>query len=210
MKLGANSVLFGGYDMATAFRCIKMAGYDGIEVSAIDGMSQHLVLDHWEEIAPEVKRLSREYGLELLAMEQPRQEVTKLSRLPRSACAGLQPSSTPHLRLVGTIGVLRFPDFYTRLHAASITDTSGAALVLIGMVGIRQQHGGRGGGGAEKQRQSDGRRGGHYGVPPGGATCNANPVCRISWSVETNGVTTRESVPSLRRISSPSPRYNTR
>ncbi len=38
------------------------------------------------------------------------------------------------LCLVGTIGVLRFPDFYTRLHAASITDTSGAALVLIGMM----------------------------------------------------------------------------
>ncbi len=37
------------------------------------------------------------------------------------------------LCIVGTIGVLRFPDFYTRLHAASITDTSGAMLILIGM-----------------------------------------------------------------------------
>ncbi|ABI75544.1 monovalent cation/proton antiporter, MnhG/PhaG family [Hyphomonas neptunium ATCC 15444] len=37
------------------------------------------------------------------------------------------------LCVVSAIGVLRFPDFYTRLHAASITDTSGAALVLIGM-----------------------------------------------------------------------------
>ncbi len=37
------------------------------------------------------------------------------------------------LCVIGTIGVLRFPDFYTRLHAASITDTSGATLVLIGM-----------------------------------------------------------------------------
>lgn len=37
------------------------------------------------------------------------------------------------LCVVGTIGVLRFPDFYTRLHAASITDTSGAGLVIIGM-----------------------------------------------------------------------------
>ena len=36
MKLGANSVLFGGYDMETAFRCIAMAGYDGIEMAAID------------------------------------------------------------------------------------------------------------------------------------------------------------------------------
>ncbi len=37
------------------------------------------------------------------------------------------------LCIVGTIGVLRFPDFYTRVHAASITDTSGAGLVLVGM-----------------------------------------------------------------------------
>jgi sugar phosphate isomerase/epimerase len=74
MKLGANSVLFGGYDMATAFRCIAMAGYDGIELSAIGGMSEHLVLDRWQEVAPEIKRLSGEYGLELLAMEQPSQD----------------------------------------------------------------------------------------------------------------------------------------
>ena len=37
------------------------------------------------------------------------------------------------LALVGAIGVLRFPDFYTRLHAASVTDTGGATLVLVGM-----------------------------------------------------------------------------
>lgn len=37
------------------------------------------------------------------------------------------------LCLIGSIGVLRFPDVYTRIHAASITDTSGAALVLLGM-----------------------------------------------------------------------------
>ena len=78
MKLGANSVLFGGHDMETAFRCIAMAGYDGIEVSAIDGMSQHLVLDRWREIAPEVKRLSRDYGLELLAMEQPSRDPARM------------------------------------------------------------------------------------------------------------------------------------
>ena len=28
--------------------------------------------------------------------------------------------------LIGGIGVLRFPDVYTRMHAASITDTLGA------------------------------------------------------------------------------------
>ena len=33
MKLGANSVLFGGYDMETSFKYLAMAGYDGIEIS---------------------------------------------------------------------------------------------------------------------------------------------------------------------------------
>jgi len=78
MKTGANSVLFGGYDMETAFKHIAMAGYDGIEVSAIDGMSQHLVLDRWQELAPEIKRLSQQYGLELLAMEQPSQDPARM------------------------------------------------------------------------------------------------------------------------------------
>ena len=37
------------------------------------------------------------------------------------------------LCIIGTVGVLRFPDFYTRMHAASITDTSGATFILLGM-----------------------------------------------------------------------------
>lgn len=36
--------------------------------------------------------------------------------------------------LVGAIGVLRFPDVYSRMHAAGITDTLGALLVLAGLV----------------------------------------------------------------------------
>lgn len=35
--------------------------------------------------------------------------------------------------VVGGIGMLRMPDFYTRSHAASLTDTLGSALVLIGL-----------------------------------------------------------------------------
>lgn len=36
--------------------------------------------------------------------------------------------------LVGGIGLLRMPDFFTRLHAAGVTDTGGAALMLIGLM----------------------------------------------------------------------------
>lgn len=34
----------------------------------------------------------------------------------------------------GTFGVLRLPDFYTRLHAAGITDTLGVELILLGLI----------------------------------------------------------------------------
>lgn len=37
------------------------------------------------------------------------------------------------LALFGAIGVLRFPDVYTRIHAASVTDTGGATLILLGL-----------------------------------------------------------------------------
>jgi len=35
--------------------------------------------------------------------------------------------------IVGGIGVNRMPDFYTRMHAASVTETLGAALILLGL-----------------------------------------------------------------------------
>jgi multicomponent Na+:H+ antiporter subunit G len=37
------------------------------------------------------------------------------------------------LSIIGALGVLRFPDVYTRIHAASITDPGGATLILIGL-----------------------------------------------------------------------------
>lgn len=36
--------------------------------------------------------------------------------------------------LVGGIGLLRMPNFFTRLHAAGITDTGGAGLMLAGLM----------------------------------------------------------------------------
>ena len=34
------------------------------------------------------------------------------------------------LILTGAIGVMRFPDFYTRMHAAGVTDTLGATFII--------------------------------------------------------------------------------
>ncbi|MBS41321.1 MAG: sodium:proton antiporter [Rhodospirillales bacterium] len=36
--------------------------------------------------------------------------------------------------IAGAIGVLRFPDVYTRMHAASITDTLGAGTIIVGLI----------------------------------------------------------------------------
>lgn len=35
---------------------------------------------------------------------------------------------------IGGVGALRMPDFYTRMHAASLTDTLGTLLTLLGLV----------------------------------------------------------------------------
>ena len=36
--------------------------------------------------------------------------------------------------LIGGVGALRMPDLYTRMHAASVTDSMGAFLVLVGVI----------------------------------------------------------------------------
>jgi multicomponent Na+:H+ antiporter subunit G len=36
--------------------------------------------------------------------------------------------------VIGTVGLIRMPDFYTRMHAASVTDTLGAGLILAGLI----------------------------------------------------------------------------
>jgi multicomponent Na+:H+ antiporter subunit G len=36
--------------------------------------------------------------------------------------------------LIGGIGAVRMPDLYTRMHAASVTDSLGAILVLLGIM----------------------------------------------------------------------------
>ncbi len=35
--------------------------------------------------------------------------------------------------LVGALGMLRLPDVFARMHAAGMTDTMGAALILVGL-----------------------------------------------------------------------------
>lgn len=53
--------------------------------------------------------------------------------LVRLACAGVLMAAGLVAILLGVLGMLRFPDFYTRLHANAVTDALGAGLILAGL-----------------------------------------------------------------------------
>jgi multicomponent Na+:H+ antiporter subunit G len=36
--------------------------------------------------------------------------------------------------IIGAVGLLRMPDFYTRMHAASVIESLGAGLILLGLM----------------------------------------------------------------------------
>lgn len=70
IQLGVNSVLFQRFDFATACRCIAEIGYDGIEISAIKGMCEHLDLDSWHDQAKDLRTIAEDAGLKFLSMEE--------------------------------------------------------------------------------------------------------------------------------------------
>ena len=81
MKLGFNSVLFGGHNVELAFKYAGICGYDGIEISAIAGMSDHM-------IGPAaLKELSAKYNVPILAMEQPSQDPATMEAAFQAAVA---------------------------------------------------------------------------------------------------------------------------
>ena len=85
MKLGVNTVLFKGTGVKNAMKAIKAAGYDGVELSAIQGMCEHLVLDAWETQAPLVKAAAMEARVELLSMEVASLDEERLTKAFKAA-----------------------------------------------------------------------------------------------------------------------------
>ena len=69
MQLGVNTVLFKDSTLREAFAAIQKAGYDGVEISAIEGMCEHLALDNWQAQAADIIAASKQYRLKLLSME---------------------------------------------------------------------------------------------------------------------------------------------
>ena len=87
MKLGVNTVLFKDFSLREAFAAIQKAGYDGVELSAIAGMCEHLALDGWQTQVAGILALSKQYRLELLSMEAATLDEERLDKAFRSAQA---------------------------------------------------------------------------------------------------------------------------
>ena len=69
IQLGVNTVLFKAFSLREAARAIKLAGYDGMELSAIKGMCEHLDLDQIDAQKAEILDIVAETGLKLLSTE---------------------------------------------------------------------------------------------------------------------------------------------
>ncbi|MBP8129069.1 MAG: sugar phosphate isomerase/epimerase [Candidatus Hydrogenedentes bacterium] len=80
MRLGVNTVLFCGFDFRTAMQHIKWAGYGAAEISAIQGMCEHLRLDAWQHQAAEIKAVSVDLELPITAMEEAALDEERLLR----------------------------------------------------------------------------------------------------------------------------------
>ena len=63
MKLGCSTILYGGYDLDTALKGIRKAGYEAIELCAIPGMAPHISCDMSPNAVREVKAKVADYGL---------------------------------------------------------------------------------------------------------------------------------------------------
>lgn len=61
-------------------------------------------------------------------------DMDKIFAALRMGLAGVSIFTGLFFLFAGTLGVLRLPDFYTRIHAAGMTDTLGAEMILLGLI----------------------------------------------------------------------------
>jgi sugar phosphate isomerase/epimerase len=85
VQLGVNTVLFGKHGFRTAMEWIKRAGYAAAEISAIEGMCEHLRLDAWKRDAPDIKAIARDLDLPISAMEEAALDEDRLMRACEAA-----------------------------------------------------------------------------------------------------------------------------
>ena len=79
IKLGVNSVLFKTVSFREAAEAIKKCGYDGVEISGIGGMCEHLNLANWKNDKAELIAIREELDLPFLATEVASQDRDRLN-----------------------------------------------------------------------------------------------------------------------------------
>lgn len=88
IKLGVNSVLFKEYTFAEAAKQIAACGYDGVEISAIAGMCEHLDVYNWKDKKDELISAVRDNGISFLSTEMATHDLDRLQH-GFEACAEL-------------------------------------------------------------------------------------------------------------------------
>ena len=79
IQLGVNTVLYKAYSLREAVENLKKIGYDGFEISAIEGMCEHLKLSDWKDQKNEIKEICDEFGMKILASEVASSDPARLT-----------------------------------------------------------------------------------------------------------------------------------
>lgn len=87
ISLGVNTVLFKAFSFAEAARAIKLAGFDGLEISAIKGMCEHLDPERYKDQKNEILEALAETGLKMLSAEVASLDDQRLEQAFEAAAA---------------------------------------------------------------------------------------------------------------------------
>jgi sugar phosphate isomerase/epimerase len=85
IRLGVNSVLFKHYTFGHAAEAIAKCGYDGVEISAIPGMCEHLQVENWRAQKKEIKSILEATGLTILASEVASRDKKRMKKALEAA-----------------------------------------------------------------------------------------------------------------------------
>jgi len=88
INLGVNTVLYKAFPLRTAAENLKKIGYDGFEISAIEGMCEHLELKNWRAQRQEILEICDEFQLPITAAEVASTDPARLT-LAFEAAAGI-------------------------------------------------------------------------------------------------------------------------
>ena len=88
IQLGVNTVLYKAFPLRTAVENLKKIGYDGFEISAIEGMCEHLELANWHARKNEILEICDEFQMPVTAAEVASTDPARL-KLAFEAAAGI-------------------------------------------------------------------------------------------------------------------------